>query len=612
VSRSSGFSVQNQFKRGLLTEATGYNFPEDAATDTENCVFEKTGEVRRRLGIDFEDGYEINDAYGSGGAISEYIWKRVGEEGKKSFVVIQLGTEVNFYEVDDEGNVGTNHKDFSVNLETYRVAGAPGTELGICQFASGFGYLFIVHPYCDPVKVEYNFDTDTITKEVITVEIRDLEGVDDGLGVSTRPTTLSIEHKYNLFNQSWHNGCAANAQDIDPGFVPSKIDFWHLVRSNSKYYESPAVNDYPSNCDMWWYYKDAKNNFWPAHADRFEIGNTPAPKGHFILYAFNQQRESTVEADYAINRHAGVNPEDRIWNFPGVADNFTSGYSRPSTVAFYAGRVWYSGVQHNKFTQNIYYSQVIENDENFGKCFSHNDPVAEDFSDLLDTDGGFIKIAEAAEIIKLIPVRDQLLVMCTNGIWMIGGGAGAGFIATDYSINKLSDVPVVSPLNVVIVEGMPQWWNYDGIYGLFPGEAGTSFGVRSLSDETIRTYFLKEVPAHNRAYAKGAYNPVLKIIQWIWRSTDIVEYDDNFAYDRVLNLNILTGAFYPWTLNDDDVDLAGIFTIDNTVGLTATEAVTDNSGNAVVDASAVAVTVTTITNSATVSKFKYILNVDAV
>jgi len=52
--RNVGSVVENRLIRGLVTEATGLNFPEDACVETYDCVFDNIGTVTRRLGIDVE------------------------------------------------------------------------------------------------------------------------------------------------------------------------------------------------------------------------------------------------------------------------------------------------------------------------------------------------------------------------------------------------------------------------------------------------------------------------------------------------------------------------------------------------------------------------------
>jgi hypothetical protein len=38
-------TVENNFTKGFVTEFTGLNFPENAATDTDNCLYDIVGHV---------------------------------------------------------------------------------------------------------------------------------------------------------------------------------------------------------------------------------------------------------------------------------------------------------------------------------------------------------------------------------------------------------------------------------------------------------------------------------------------------------------------------------------------------------------------------------------
>jgi hypothetical protein len=48
---------------------------------------------------------------------------------------------------------------------------------------------------------------------------------------------------------------------------------------------------------------------------------------------------------------------------------------------------------------------------------------------------------------------------------------------------------------------------------------------------------------------QGAYNPVDKIVQWVYRHTTTADVDTQYDYQRVLNLNTRTGGFYPWIIS---------------------------------------------------------------
>ena len=72
--------LENNFTRGLITEATGLNFPENACTETYNCVFHENARVERRLGFDYEDGFEFCVSHSS--LVTPERRKDTGSPGK--------------------------------------------------------------------------------------------------------------------------------------------------------------------------------------------------------------------------------------------------------------------------------------------------------------------------------------------------------------------------------------------------------------------------------------------------------------------------------------------------------------------------------------------------
>jgi len=85
-------AVENNFTKGLITEATALNFPENAATDADNCDFSIIGGVERRLGIDYEDNYVYRAASRSENAIATYVWSDAGGTGGTQLEVTQIGS----------------------------------------------------------------------------------------------------------------------------------------------------------------------------------------------------------------------------------------------------------------------------------------------------------------------------------------------------------------------------------------------------------------------------------------------------------------------------------------------------------------------------------------
>ncbi len=208
MSRSAGTAIENNFSKGLITEATGLNFPENAATEAMDVIFGQTGQVRRRLGVDGEEYAEVaapvTTSYeNTDSVLVEYVWRAVARTGNFTFVVLQVGSLVRFYVVAAGVPLSVSRKSFAVNLADYSTLASGAIKDSPCQFASGNGRLFIVHPKCDPIVVVYDEDADTITQTAITIKIRDFEGIDDSLDIETQPPNLTNAHWYNLKNQGW-------------------------------------------------------------------------------------------------------------------------------------------------------------------------------------------------------------------------------------------------------------------------------------------------------------------------------------------------------------------------------------------------------------------------
>lgn len=616
--------VENTFIQGLISEATGLNFPKDACTDAINCSFDSKGIVTRRKGIDYETGYSTATVTRSSSTVSEYVWRSVSGDGNRSFAVVQIGSTLHFYEIPASGALSANKKSFTVDLAQFAIAGAPSVALQPCQFASGYGDLFVVHPNCDPFYVSYDATLNTVTSTKITVKIRDLIGIEENIAFNVRPATISHAHKYNLFNQGWYVGLS-NVLDVG-GSTPSTsqwvpYELWENYAGSRK-----AFDGYPSNADVWWYYKDTTGVFSAKVVEN--QGKTPpsapAPKGHYIVKAFQQYKgyckiakivqlagatTATVTLDEGVPFKANstiVIEGSSIARFNGtftitsigsssthdtfvipitgstaantdngnanlycylansVAAFVTSGVNRPSCVSFYAGRVWYGGTSASDFNDKIYFSKIIEQPSDYGRCFQVNDPTSEENSDLLPSDGGVISVPEMGNLIRMVPVGQDLILFASNGVWGITGSQGFGFTANDYSVRKLSSVPSISASSFVISEGSPIFWNIDGIYAVASGQNG-DYAVQAISDKSIKSWY-GNIPVSSKVYAKGVYNSLTRTVQWIYRSTAGATTDDLYQYDRVLCLNTLTGAFYPWSIQTATgyPTVNGVLTTDNT------------------------------------------------
>lgn len=571
MARQLATSIENSFIKGRITEATGLNFPENAVTDESNCTFLATGAVQRRKGIDYEPSATQNNATRTGGVMQTFVWTNVGGQVALDFLVQQVESLLYFFEISPSGNLSANRKTFSVNLATQKVSGSPSASTEPCQFAVGSGRLYVAHPYCDPFFIEYSPSGDSITVTSITIKTRDMIGVEDSLTVDERPSTLSSTHKYNLYNQGWYTDAK-----IKSASVTNVVTAWNTARST-----------YPSNADVWYLYKDTTEEVDWTYVDKYQLNNTPAAKGHYILDEFNKDRATA----------SGIS---------GIVGE-TSSYMRPSTVAFFSGRLFYSGVNYGAYGNKVYFSPVIERDAQFGMCYQASDPTIEDSVGLVSSDGGFFLVPDAGTILKLVTLKSSLVIFATNGIWSLGGSTGSGFLTDDFTVTFLGVIGFSSSTSFVDVEGAPVWWGDGGIYSLTADNLG-SLQITPLTDKSIRSFYNSLGPV-TKQNAQGSYNPTTKLVHWVYSSVEPTSTLEDYEYDTVLFLNTQTGAFYTWYIGTNPaVKIHGVLSVKGSDAQEIYIDVVDNASALVVDNTGATISVADSTLSTTSKVTKFVVS----
>lgn len=535
---------QFTFVAGLNTEASYFTFPKNTWKDGDNLIPNINGRISRRNALDLEDSYvkttqNISATDKNSWAFVTSKWIAVGGDGDLNFIVAQCGRYVFFY-TDTPITTSSEKKSFSIDLNSYKPVSNPsviGTSPIKC--ASAAGKLIITSRDTNPLSVEYNASTDTISVTEINIQIRDFEGLDDGLAIDEKPTTLSDEHKYNLFNQGWDQ---------------TKINSYFAAKAK-----------YPSNAQSWIYGKDTSDNFDSNVLDKQDFGTSSAPKGRYILDAFNEDRTTA----------------SGIAGIATVAEQY-----RPSVCAFFAGRAWFGGIQSTRLGAAIYFSQVATDVTKYGKCYQDADPTSEVLSDLVDSDGGVVFIQDCGEIVDIITYNNGVVVLASNGVWTIIGTSSNGFSATGYEVQKISSFGCVSWKSVVDVDDAILFWSYSSICKIGRTQVAT-LGVESLTDLNIKTLY-NNIPALARQYSVGTYNPSDKTVYWAYNE-NLSTNDAEFAYQKtnILALDIRSGAFY--TLSFPTSTALPVFTDIVVTKETINEAldftVVDSSGNTVVDGS---------------------------
>ncbi len=283
--RASGIKQLIAPSAGLITEQSKLTPVEGSTIDELNFTFNDDGSIRqRRKGLNKEEDanfFSYSETINDTNATSYGVWEAVEGDGDLLFHVFQIGATL-FFIKDESGNLSSQRQDFTFDLDTAVTPAYTSVEDSPVSMSSGEGKLFIVGQKIEPFYLSYDPDTETITSEYINIRIRDLTGLDDGYEVDERPAaTLSEEHEYNLNNQGWWQ----QRRIIAAGTFEDPID---------KFEDVNGV--YPSNADisMLGMVDDGDGNiiYDPDYLLELTLGNTPAPKGHFVINPFDIDYES--------------------------------------------------------------------------------------------------------------------------------------------------------------------------------------------------------------------------------------------------------------------------------------------------------------------------------
>lgn len=318
--------------------------------------------------------------------------------------------------------------------------------------------------------------------------------------------------------------------------------YWPPGPEKEPKYKPPKTGVYPSNADIMYFGKKTADDdasdigkFHPRGVLDANTGKSPAPKGHFLFDPFYLDRASVANLE-----------EVEGFEFTLPAEISKVG---PAAVAFYAGRAWYGGTPNAKYSNLLFYSQIIETDDNIGNCYQRNDPTSEQFPDLLDTDGGVLTLPEAGQVIRLLASNANLLVFATNGVWAVGGSDG-GFTATKNTVRKISSVGILDQGSIVEAENEVYFWANTGIYKLTPDNITGYLTAESVTIDTIQTWY-DDLAAVAKFRVFGMYDTTRKQIFWYYNpnatyDTGVGVFDYPSRYTKALVYSLALKAFFPY------------------------------------------------------------------
>lgn len=521
----------NQFNAGINTEASLLNFPPNASKDEENFELNKNGIRERRLGIDYEQGFSlfnlgITSAQYSTRASNTFSWKGAGGSTANSFIVVQIGQSLHIFDSQVDSVSGTGF------LGTVVASNFP--EEVKYSFASVDGILNVVSGKEEVFQVSYNETTSTFSSSYDRIKVRDLWGVQVLTeSYETDPMYRGVveipNHTYNLRNQSWalpRRRAGTMRDPIEDYF--NRLDL------------------FPSNSESIWTGVTFVSGDEPAEVflptlmrDRLGADISSA-KGFFIIDLL--RRGNSRLSEYAKNQ---ANNEKLLFNVGSLPEDVTEG--GPTVITEFAGRVWFAGfggkavngdVRSPNLSSFICFSQLVNSKADVLKCYQAGDPTSRETSDIVDTDGGFIRISGANKIVSLRAIGKELIVLADNGTWTVTGSADEGFTATKYSVTRITTYGCVSPYSVVSVGDSVFYWSDDGIYVLQRDQFG-SLLANNLTQDTIQTLY-EDIDVSEKAKVVSIYDPFDRKVRWLFNTDELIG-NNNFVFELILNT--ITGAF---------------------------------------------------------------------
>lgn len=493
----------NTFVKGLITEASELTFPENASLDELNCALERDGTRRRRKAVTLEENAVTSGtAITEGSVIQTADWFNVAGQTNLEFLVVQNGKDLTFYEKARNPLSDQKVANASFDLSTVSASNNLSPSEERIQVTSLNGVLVVASPAINTVYLEYDEagSPNKITGTEIEFKERDFEwqgSIDEVTDeYFEEGTSVSNQRKYDTENVGWIGTKGAAALTT---------------------YGAPTT--YPALTHAWYSGKTSAGAF--SKADWLEIytGSSLAANGHYVLDVFNKVRTNSIPTEVETGRFR--------------------------TVAAYAGRVFYAGIDSAENGGKVYFSRLTENIRDIGNCYQVNDPTSEVLSDLLDTDGGVVSIPDAHNIRKLHVLGASLLVFAENGVWAVAGVDNV-FRATEFAITQISDVGIVNENTFVVGGGIPIWWAKTGIYAIQARENLNTPTANNLSLSTIQTLW-NDIPNEKKAQAFAEYDQINQRIFWFYPDKgETIDY----KYNNILVLDLPLQAFYPWKVSD--------------------------------------------------------------
>lgn len=621
------------FVGGLNTEQSNTEELLTYTSDELNCSIYPEGIRGRRFGMSVERDGSYFQLPKTGSTFGGFFWKNVGKTST-DFIVYQVDNILYFYNASVKPF--SNFKlSATVDISNY-ITDINNFYNYPVNFSTGGGSLVIVSKYMKALIIDYDFDKEIFTVNELKIKYRDLEGVKEDVPVDEQPLELTKEHKYNLLNQGW------SVQDIEQFFSDKQR--------------------YPANNLQWFLGKDDSGNYNTEKLLKTYFGNTPAPKGHYILDFFDRDRasasgiflgtERTATYNYAsgwvesralgyvpcrqfsvvipsskgtskslrlkfteIRRRVakkawgnyvnnvlievhGLNengtwikvysdthlfegPGEYLLNYPNnvtkyeqykvvvyfkpgtdwweaypgvvsasvglsIAEDgnpfpYTHGLDRITDIAYMSGKYFYLTGDTVLFSQTI-----TEDNKGIEDCYQSADPTSEELSDVVATDGGYVKFQTMGDGLALKTFNRGVLVFGRDVVYGLISPLDGRFTATEYDTVELSRAGLIGSKSVVSIANSVYYWSPLGIFRIGVNQqTGNTLTAESISQNTIQSFY-NNIQQFSKEHCKAAFDYANNRIYWFYPT------DSNKLYrlDGVLMYDLNYGAFCPFKISE--------------------------------------------------------------
>lgn len=231
--------------------------------------------------------------------------------------------------------------------------------------------------------------------------------------------------------------------------------------------------------------------------------------------------------------------------------SLTGGRIEPEAQGFavcasFNGRLFMAHNHSTRLQERVYFSKIVAIPEDANKFYQEADPTSDAISDLVDTDGGYIRIAGMGTVLELVPYLESVIVIATNGVWEIGPGEKGFFSPVSYTVRQVTlEGGVGRHSSAVTPQGL-FYWSASGINVLTEHQVTGKLVAQSVSLTTVQTLFTA-ISSTALSHVRGVFDIAENRLLWFYPEEGQGPLPGHRP--KVLALDLTLGAFYRWQFN---------------------------------------------------------------